>query len=101
MVSKGKAAPKEPATKNVWTSNHSKFVMGNPMLSELDLATAGVNTKGPHKHYMTHANDDNTSIVGQFKAEDLHSGPGFFSVFGPICMTSSTSMPWTSPSSVA
>ena len=78
--SKGKAAPKEPAAKNVWTSAHSKFVMGNPMLSELDLATAGVNTKGLHKHYMTHANDDNTSIVGQFKAEGLHSGPGFFSI---------------------
>ena len=78
--SKGKAAPKEPAAKNVWTSAHSEFVMGKPMLSELDLATAGVNTKGLHKHYMTHANDDNTSIVGQFKAEDLNSGPGFFSV---------------------
>ena len=78
--SKGKAAPKEPAAKNVWTSAHSKFVMGKPMLSELDLATAGVNTKGLHKHYMTHANDDDTSIMGQFKAEDLHSGPGFFSV---------------------
>ena len=85
--SKGKEAPKEPAAKNVWTSAHSKFVMGNPMLSELDLATAeldlatvGVNTKGLHKHYMTHANDDNTSIVGHFKAEDLHSGPGDFSV---------------------
>ena len=77
--SKGKAAPKEPA-KNVWTSAHSKFVMGNPMLSELDLATAGVNTKGLHKHNMTHANDDNTSIMGQFKAKDLHSGPSFFSV---------------------
>ena len=78
--SKGKAAPKEPAAKNVWTSAHFKFVMGNPILSELDLATAGVNTKGLHKHYMTHANDDNTSIVGQFKAEDMHSGPSFFSV---------------------
>ena len=62
--SKGKAAPKEPA-KNVWTSAHSKFEMGKPMLSELDLATAGVNTKGLHKHYITHAMDnDNTSIVG-------------------------------------
>ena len=78
--SKGKAAPKEPAAKNVWTFAHSKFEMGKPMLSELDLATAGVNTKGLHKHYMTHANDDNTSIVGQFKAENLHSGPDFFSV---------------------
>ena len=78
--SKGKVAPKEPAAKNVWTSAHSEFVMGKKMLSELDLATVGVNTKGLHKHYMTHANDDNTSIVGQFKAEDLHSGPGFFSI---------------------
>ena len=78
--SKGKAAPKEPA-KNVWTSAHSKFEMGKPMLSELDLATTGVNTRGLHKHYMTHAmNNDNTSIVSEFKAEDLHSGPGFFSV---------------------
>ena len=51
------------------------------MLSELDLATAGVNTKGLHKHYMTHAMDnDNTSIVGEFKAEDLHSGPSVFSI---------------------
>ena len=54
--------------------------MGKPMLSELDLATAGVNTKGLHKHYMTHANDDDTSMMGQFKADDLDSGPGFFSV---------------------
>ena len=79
--SKGKAAPKEPAAKNVWISAHFEFVMGKPMLSELDLATAGVNTKGLHNHYMTHANDDNMSIVGQFKAEDLHSVPGFLSVF--------------------
>ena len=55
--------------------------MGKPILSELDLATVGVNTKGLHKHYMTYANDDKMSIVGQFKAEDLHSVPGFFSVF--------------------
>ena len=54
--------------------------MGKSMLSELDLATAGVNTKGLHKHYMTHASGGDMSIVGQFKAEDLHSGPGFFSV---------------------
>ena len=55
--------------------------MGKPMLSELDLATTGVNTRGFHKHYMTHAmNNDNTSIVSEFKAEDLHSGPGFFFV---------------------
>ena len=51
------------------------------MLSELDLATAGVNTNGLHKNYITHAMDnDNTSIVGEFKAEDLHSGPGFCSI---------------------
>jgi len=55
--------------------------MGKPMLSELVLATAGVNTKGLHKHYITYAMDnDNTPIVGEFKAEDLHSGPGFFYV---------------------
>ena len=54
--------------------------MGKPMLSELDLVTAGANTKGLHTHYMTHANGDDTSIVGQFKAEDLHNGLGFFSV---------------------
>ena len=78
--SKGKAAPKEPA-KSVWTSAHSKFEMGKPMLSELNLATAEVNTKGLHNHYITHAMDnDNTSIVGEFKAEDLHSGPSVFSV---------------------
>jgi len=78
--SKGKAAPKEPA-KSVWTSAHSKFEMGKPILSELDLAIAGVNTKGLHNHYITHAMDnDNTAIVGEFKAEDLHSGPSFFSV---------------------
>ena len=81
MESKGKAAPKKPDAKNVWTSAHSKFEMGKPMLSELDLATAGVNTKGLHTHYITHAMDnDNMAIVGEFKAEDLHSGPGFFFV---------------------
>ena len=53
------------------------------MLSELDLATAGVNTKGLHKHYMTHASDDDTSIVGHYNAEDLHSGPGYFSISWP------------------
>ena len=51
------------------------------MLSDLDLATAGVNTRGLHNHYITHAMDnDNMSIVGEFKAEDLHSGPSVFSV---------------------
>ena len=54
--------------------------MGKPMLSELDLANVGVNTKGLHNHYMTHASNDDTSIMGEFKAEDLNSGPGFFSV---------------------
>jgi len=44
--------------------------MGKPMLSDLDLATAGVNTRGLHNHYITHAMDnDNTSIVGEFKVE--------------------------------
>ena len=51
------------------------------MLSKEELASAGVNTRGLHKHYMNHAmHDDNTSIVGEFKAEDLHCGPGVFSV---------------------
>ena len=77
---KGKAAFTEPA-KSVWTSAHSKFEMGKPMLSELDLATAGVNTKGLYKHYMNHANGEDTSIVGHYKAEDLHSGPCYFSVY--------------------
>ena len=55
--------------------------MGKLMLSKEELASAGVNTRGLHKHYITHAVDnDNTSIVGAFKAEDLHSGPSFFSV---------------------
>ena len=54
--------------------------MGKKMLSELDLATVGVNTKGLHKHYMTHAKYDNTSIVGQLKAKELHSGPCYFSI---------------------
>ena len=36
--------------------------------------------QGTPKHYMTHANGDDTSIVGHYKAEDLHSGPGYFSV---------------------
>ena len=55
--------------------------MGKLMLSKEELASAGVNTKGLHKYYMTHAmHDDNTSIVGEFKAEDLHSWPSVFSV---------------------
>ena len=40
----GDAVTKRIQWKNVWTSAHSKFVMGKPMLSELDLANAGVNT---------------------------------------------------------
>ena len=67
--SKGKTAPKEPAAKNVWTSAHSKFVMGKPMMSTEELAGVGVNTRGLHNHYITHAmHKDNTSIVGAFKA---------------------------------
>ena len=51
------------------------------MLSELNLATTEVNTKGLHNHYITHAMDnDNMSIVGEFKVEELHSGPSFFFV---------------------
>ena len=54
------------------------------MLSKEELASAGVNTRVLHKHYITHAmnnnNDDNLSIVGEFKAQDLHSGPSYFSV---------------------
>ena len=51
------------------------------MLSKEELASAGVNTRGLHKHYKTHAmHDDNTLIVGEFKAKDLHSGSGVFSV---------------------
>ena len=51
------------------------------MLSKEELASAGVNTKALHKHYLTHGtSSDNTSIVGEFKPEDLHSGPGYFAV---------------------
>ena len=78
---KGKAAPNEPA-KSVWTYAHSKFQMGKPMMSTEVLVSAGVNTRGLiSKYYITHAmHDNNTSIVGEFKAEDLHSGPSVFSV---------------------
>ena len=80
MEAKGKPTPKEPAN-SVWTSTHSKFVMGKPMLSTEELASAGVNARGLHNHYITHAmHKDNTSIVGAFKAGDLHSGPGYFSI---------------------
>jgi len=80
MEAKGKAAPTEPA-KSVWTSAHSKFQMGKRMMSTEELASAGVNTRALHKHYVTHAmHNDNLSIVGQFTAMDLHSGPGYFSV---------------------
>ena len=58
--------------------------MGKRMMSTEELASAGVNTRALHKHYVTHAmnnnNDDNPSIVGEFKAQDLHSGPSYFSV---------------------
>ena len=50
--------------------------MGKPMLSKEELANAGVNTRGLHKHYITHAMHNDTSIVGEFMDEDLHSGPG-------------------------
>ena len=52
------------------------------MLSKEELASAGVNIRGlMSKYYITHAmHDNNTSIVGEFKAEDLHSGPSVFSV---------------------
>ena len=46
-----------------------------------ELASAGVNTRTLHKHHITHAmHNDNLSIMGQFKAQNLHSGPGYFSV---------------------
>ena len=77
---KGKATPKEPA-KSVWTSAHFEFVMGKSMMSTEELASAGVNTRGLHNHYITRAmHNYDTSIVGAFKAQDLHSGPGYFSV---------------------
>ena len=80
MESKGKTVPKTPA-KSVWTSTHSKFVMGKPMMSTEELASAGVNTRRLHNHNITHAmHKDNTSIVGELKAQDLHSGPGYFSI---------------------
>ena len=50
-------------------------------MSTEELASAGVNTRVLHKHYITHAmHKDNTSIVGAFKAGDLHSGSGYFSI---------------------
>ena len=53
-------------------------------MSTEELASAGVNTRALHKHYVTHAmnnnNDDNPSIMGEFKAQDLHSGPSYFSI---------------------
>ncbi|RLN23092.1 hypothetical protein C2845_PM07G09490 [Panicum miliaceum] len=65
---KGKEAPKEPT--NTWTLAHPKFVMGKPMLTtEEELASAGVNTSGLHKHYISHAmHQEDPSIVGEFKA---------------------------------
>ncbi|RLN33486.1 hypothetical protein C2845_PM03G30140 [Panicum miliaceum] len=45
------------------------------------IVPAGVNTSGHHNHYITHAmHKENPSIVGEFKARDLHSGPGYLSV---------------------
>ncbi|RLN29727.1 hypothetical protein C2845_PM05G21350 [Panicum miliaceum] len=76
---KGKEAPKEPA--NTWTLAHPKFVMGKPMMTTEELASAGVNTRALHKQYISHAmHKENPSIVGEFKARDLHSGPGYFSI---------------------
>ncbi|RLN33788.1 hydroxyproline-rich glycoprotein-like [Panicum miliaceum] len=76
---KGNEAPKEPA--NTWTLAHPKFVMGKPMLTMEELASVGVNTRGLHKHYISHAmHKEDPSIVGEFKARDLHSGPGYFPV---------------------
>ena len=82
IEAKGKAAPTESA-KSVWISAHSKFQMGKSMMSEEELTSAGVNTRALHKHYINHAmnsNDNNPSIMGEFKAQHLHSGPGFFSI---------------------
>ncbi|RLN29793.1 hypothetical protein C2845_PM05G02540 [Panicum miliaceum] len=79
MEEKGNEAPKEPA--NTWTLAHPKFVMGKPMMTTEELASAGVSTRGLHNHYNSHAmHKENPSIVGEFKARDLHSGPGYFSV---------------------
>ncbi|RLN42760.1 hypothetical protein C2845_PM01G44310 [Panicum miliaceum] len=76
---KGKEAPKEPA--DMWTLAHPKFVMGKLMLTTEELASAGVNTRGLHKHYISHAmHQEDPSIVGEFKARDLNSGPSYFSV---------------------
>ena len=53
------------------------------MMSEEELTSAGVNTRALHKDYVNHvmnSNDNNPSIVGEFKAQHLHSGPGFFSI---------------------
>ena len=55
--------------------------MGKPMMTLEELANAGVNTRRLHNHYITHAMDKgNPSIVGGFKARDLHSGPSYFSI---------------------
>ena len=80
MEAKGKVAPMEPA-KSAWTYAHSKFIIGKPMMTTEELGSAGVNTMGLPNHYITHAMDKgNPSIVGEFKAQDLHSGPSYFSV---------------------
>ena len=55
--------------------------MGKPMMSTEELASAGLNTRRLHNHYITHAvHNDNTSNVGAFKGQDLHSGPSYFFV---------------------
>ena len=51
------------------------------MMSTEVLVSAGVNTRALSEHYVTHAmHNGNPSIVGEFIAQDLHSGPGYFSV---------------------
>ncbi|RLN12401.1 hypothetical protein C2845_PM09G11440 [Panicum miliaceum] len=51
------------------------------MMTMEELASAGVNTRGLHNNYISHVmHKENPSIVGEFKARDLHSGPGYFSV---------------------
>jgi len=53
---KGKVAPKETA-KSAWTTSHPKFVMGKPMMTTEEPASAGVSTRGLHNyvHHPCHA----------------------------------------------
>jgi len=53
---KGKVAPKETA-KNACTTSHPKFVMGKPMMTTEEPASAGVSTRGLHNyvHHPCHA----------------------------------------------